>query len=134
LSLYRGDACAVGFADRSFDAVTIAFGIRNLPDVPAALREMHRVLRPGGRALILEFSLPANRLIRAGYLTYFRHVLPAIGRMVSGDAHAYRYLNASVEDFPYGEAFASLMRDAGFASVRAETLTSGVATLYIGER
>ncbi len=134
LSLNRGDACAVGFAEQSFDAVTIAFGIRNVPDVPAALREMYRVLRPGGRALILEFSLPRNLLIRAGYLTYFRHILPAIGRLVSGDAHAYRYLNASVENFPYGDAFVSLMRDAGFASVRVEALTFGVATLYIGER
>lgn len=133
LDLVRGDACGLGFRDASFDAVTIAFGIRNVPDVPAALREMRRVLRPRGRALILEFSLPANAIIRSGYLLYFRHVLPRIGGVVSGDAQAYRYLNESVESFPYGEAFLNLMRDADFRDVVARPLSSGIATLYTGD-
>jgi demethylmenaquinone methyltransferase/2-methoxy-6-polyprenyl-1,4-benzoquinol methylase len=105
-----------------------------VPDVPKALREMHRVVRDRGRALILEFSLPRNRVLRAGYLFYFRHVLPNVGRVISGDADAYRYLNASVEAFPYGEAFCALMREAGFSDVRAVPLTFGIATLYIGEK
>jgi len=133
LDLVRGDACGLGFRDASFDAVTIAFGIRNVPDVPAALREMRRVLRPGGRALILEFSLPANVLIRNGYLMYFRHVLPRVGGIVSGDAQAYRYLNESVESFPYGEAFLNLMRDAGLRDTKAMPLSFGIATLYMGD-
>lgn len=133
LDLVRGDACGLGFRDASFDAVTIAFGIRNVPDVPAALREMRRVLRPGGRALILEFSLPANALIRNGYLVYFRHVLPRVGGIVSGDAQAYRYLNESVESFPYGEAFLTLMREAGLRDTKAMPLSFGIATLYAGD-
>ena len=118
----------------SFDAVTISFGIRNVLDVPKGLREMHRVLRPGGRALILEFSLPANAFIRWGYLLYFRNVLPLVGGLVSGDAKAYRYLNETVETFPYGAAFTALMTDAGFENVQAKPLTFGIATLYRGDR
>ncbi len=133
LDLVRGDACSLGFSDATFDAVTIAFGIRNVPDVPAALREMRRVLRPGGRALVLEFSLPANAIIRNGYLLYFRHVLPRVGGIVSGDAQAYRYLNESVESFPYGDAFLKLMRDAGLRDTKATPLSSGIATLYTGD-
>lgn len=134
LALVRGDAVSLGLRSEAFDAVTIAFGIRNVPDVEAALRDMRRVLRPGGRALILEFSLPANPVFRALYLTYFRNVLPRIGGWVSGDAAAYRYLNETVERFPYGEDFCELMRGAGFHDVQHETLTFGIATLYWGDR
>jgi demethylmenaquinone methyltransferase/2-methoxy-6-polyprenyl-1,4-benzoquinol methylase len=130
----HGDAQALSFADGSFDAITIAFGIRNVPDVPAALREMRRTLRPGGRALILEFSTPANPVFRPLYFAYFRHVLPRIGALISGDAQAYRYLNESAEAFPSGEAFLALMRDAGFSPVSARPLTFGIATLYQGDR
>lgn len=134
LNLMRGDACSLAVGDESFDAVTMAFGIRNVPDVGAALREIHRVLKPGGRALILEFSLPANRWIRRFYLMYFRHVLPRIGGLVSGDGSAYRYLNQTVEDFPHGQAFANLMREAGFREIDLYPLTFGVATLYQGDK
>jgi demethylmenaquinone methyltransferase/2-methoxy-6-polyprenyl-1,4-benzoquinol methylase len=130
----HGDAQALSFADRSFDAVTIAFGIRNVPNVSAALFEMNRLLRPGGRALILEFSTPANPLFRGIYNIYFRHMLPRVGGLVSGDAQAYRYLNESAEAFPSGEAFAALMRDAGFTRVSARPLTFGIATLYTGDK
>lgn len=133
-AMVRGDAVHLGVADASFDAITIAFGIRNVTDVPQALREMHRILKPGGRALILEFSLPPNALIRSGYLIYFRHVLPRIGGIVSGDSNAYRYLNQTVETFPYGDAFAALMREAGFANVVQTPLTFGIATLYRGDK
>ena len=132
--LVRGDAMRLPLPSDHFDAATISFGIRNVLDVGAGLREMHRVLRPGGRVLVLEFSLPGNALFRTGYLFYFRHVLPRIGALLSGDSHAYHYLNQTVETFPYGEAFCALLRDAGFRDVRAFPLTLGIATLYQGDK
>ena len=134
LTMVRGDASVIPFADSSFNAVTTTFGIRNLVDVRAGLTEMFRVLKPGGRALILEFSLPKNRLLRRMYLVYFRHLLPRLGAVISGDRQAYRYLNQTVESFPYGDEFRTLMRDAGFGAVAAYPLTLGVATIYCGEK
>lgn len=134
LALVRTDAAAVGFRDGSFDAVTMAFGIRNVPDPVAALREVKRLLARDGRALILEFSLPRRAFLRGPYLFYFRHVLPRVGGLVSGDSQAYRYLNESVEEFPHGQAFLDLMTEAGFENVRAYPLTFGIATLYCGDR
>jgi len=133
LTLRNGDAGAIPFDDNTFDAVTISFGIRNVTDVCHTLREMHRVLKPGGRALILEFSLPENRILRSTYLFYLRHVLPGLGGIISGDGRAYRYLDRTVESFPCGEAFCRLMRDAGFANAQARPLTFGVATIYHGD-
>jgi len=132
--LKTGDAINIPVEDNSFDVVTISFGIRNVLDVEQGLREMHRVVKPGGRALILEFSLPGNVVMRKLYLFYFRHVLPRIGSLVSGDAYAYRYLNQTVETFPYGEAFCELMRKAGFEAVRANPLTFGIASIYQGDK
>ena len=134
IKLVTGSAEKIPAADGSFDAVTISFGIRNVTDVPRALAEMHRILRPGGRALILEFSLPKNGFIRRGYLLYFRKILPRLGGLISGDRYAYRYLNETVETFPYGEAFCALMREAGFVDVAAKPLTFGVATIYRGDK
>ncbi len=134
LRLQTGDAGAIPFGDSLFDVVCISFGIRNVLDVPTALREMHRVLRPGGRALILEFSLPRNGIVRRSYLFYFRHILPLLGSIISGDSYAYRYLNQTVETFPYGEAFCSMMKDAGFTDVTATELTFGIATIYSGDK
>jgi len=130
ITLVRGDGTRLPFATGSFDVATIAFGIRNVPDVPAGLAELRRVLAPGGRAMVLEFSLPGNALMRRLYLFYFRHVLPRLGGLVSGDPQAYRYLNQTAETFPYGEAFVQLMRNAGFQTVEAIPLTFGIATLY----
>jgi demethylmenaquinone methyltransferase/2-methoxy-6-polyprenyl-1,4-benzoquinol methylase len=124
----------LAFKDGSFDAVTISFGIRNVVDVDAGLRELYRVIKPGGRVVILEFSMPGNVLVRAGYLVYFRHVLPWIGGIVSGKPAAYRYLNQTVESFPYGQAFCSRMEQAGFEAVKAKPLSFGIATLYTGMR
>lgn len=134
LTLVQGDATSLPVRDERYDAVTIAFGIRNVLDVDAALREMHRCLKHGGRALILEFSIPASRLLRFGYLMYFRHLLPRIGAVISGDGQAYRYLNETVESFPYGESFCDLMCQAGFHTVRPIPLTFGIATLYVGDK
>lgn len=134
LSLQTGDAGAIPCAAEAFDVISITFGIRNVTDVPSALREMYRVLRPHGRVLILEFSLPANRALRRLYLFYFRHILPRLGAIISGDAHAYSYLNRTVETFPYGEAFCKLLTEAGFANVQATPLTGGIATIYQGDK
>lgn len=132
VSLHTGDAMKSPQADGTADVITISFGIRNVEDVPTALADMRRALVPGGKLLILECSLPPNRLMRRAYLLYFRHVLPKLGGLVSGDAYAYNYLNKTVETFPCGEAFCQLMRDAGFEDVAAEPMTFGVATLYSG--
>ena len=134
LSVVQGDATNLPFDDGSFDAVTIAFGIRNLTDVPKGLSQMYRVLNEGGRALILEFSLPENWMMRKLYLLYFRYVLPIVGSLISGDSYAYRYLNKTVETFPYGREFCALMEQAGFADVRAHRLTFGIASIYEGTR
>jgi demethylmenaquinone methyltransferase/2-methoxy-6-polyprenyl-1,4-benzoquinol methylase len=134
LALMRGDALTLPFKDSSFDAVTISFGIRNMPDVPLALREIRRILRPDGRALILEFSLPASGFWRRLYLLYFRRILPRVGGLISGDGKAYGYLNETVETFPYGDSFCRLMADAGFRNTEAHPLTFGIATIYRGDR
>ena len=134
IAMLRGDAAFTPFPDRTFNVVTITFGIRNLVDLKAGLDEMYRVLKPGGRALILEFSLPSNRFLRQIYLFYFRHVLPRLGSVISGDRQAYRYLNQTVETFPYGDEFCGIMRAAGFSDVVAHPLTFGIATIYRGDR
>lgn len=126
------DAVALAFEDASFDVVTVAFGVRNMTDPIAALRELRRVLRPGGRLLVLEFSLPGSPLVRAPFLVYFRHVLPRVGGWISGKEDAYRYLNRSVEGFPYGEDFAEILRNVGLRDVRFDPLSLGIATLYQG--
>jgi demethylmenaquinone methyltransferase/2-methoxy-6-polyprenyl-1,4-benzoquinol methylase len=132
ISLMRADTQQIPFADGSFDAVTIAFGIRNVVEVPKALAEMHRVLKPGGRVLILEFSMPRNWLVRKLYPFHLRGILPCLGGMISGDHYAYRYLNKTVETFPHGEEFCDLMQQAGFVEVEAAPLAFGIATIYRG--
>jgi demethylmenaquinone methyltransferase/2-methoxy-6-polyprenyl-1,4-benzoquinol methylase len=124
---------AMPHPDRTFDGVTIAFGIRNVVDRLAGLREMLRVLKPGGKAVILEFSNPQNRLFKALYYFYFRRVLPFLGGLFS-QRRAYRYLPDSVLEFPDQEAFKSLMKEAGFSDLRHFDLTFGIATVYVGVR
>lgn len=128
-----GDATNIPAEDNCFDAVTISFGIRNVENVEAALSEMARILRPGGKALILEFGLPKQAIFKQLYLGYFRHILPTIGGLISGEKQAYQYLNQTVEDFPYGDAFGDLMTKAGFHNVTATSLSLGIAYLYEGE-
>jgi demethylmenaquinone methyltransferase/2-methoxy-6-polyprenyl-1,4-benzoquinol methylase len=125
---------ALPFPDGDFDAVTIAFGLRNIPDRRHALREMLRVLRPGTRAVILEFATPPNPLFRSLYLWYFRRVLPRIGRWVSGHPSAYSYLPASVSEFPDPETLAVWMREAGFREVSYRLMTCGIVAIHVGVR
>jgi demethylmenaquinone methyltransferase/2-methoxy-6-polyprenyl-1,4-benzoquinol methylase len=127
------DALALPLADASVDGAVVAFGIRNVADLDAALREVRRVLRPAARFVVLEFTTPPNALVRAAYHAYFHHVLPAVGRLVSGHPTAYAYLPRSVAHFPREDALAARMRAAGFASVRWERLTLGVAAIHVGE-
>jgi demethylmenaquinone methyltransferase/2-methoxy-6-polyprenyl-1,4-benzoquinol methylase len=131
--LAAGDAERLPVPSGAFDAVTVAFGIRNVGDPAAALAEMARALRPGGRAAILEFSMPGGTLGGA-YRLYFTRVLPRIGGWVSGDGGAYAYLPASVARFASPADFGALMTAAGFERVRWERLTGGIAHLYIGEK
>ncbi|MBW1744402.1 MAG: bifunctional demethylmenaquinone methyltransferase/2-methoxy-6-polyprenyl-1,4-benzoquinol methylase UbiE [Deltaproteobacteria bacterium] len=134
ISLMVGDATAIPVDDCQFDAVTISFGIRNIGDVKKGLGEMYRVLKPGGRLLILEFSMPQNRFMRAVVLVYLRHLLPCLGALVSRDAHAYRYLNETIETFPSGEAFCDLLRAASFTGVVAHAVPLGLPMIYQGDR
>lgn len=132
VELLVGNAMEMPLSSDSFDCVTMTFGIRNVQGDP--LPEMLRVLKPGGKILILEFSLPRNRVIRALHVFYLRQVLPRLGGLISGNADAYRYLNRTIESFPYGEAFLNRMRNAGFEELQAIPLSFGVATLYLGEK
>jgi demethylmenaquinone methyltransferase/2-methoxy-6-polyprenyl-1,4-benzoquinol methylase len=133
IALVRGDASRIPLADGSVDALTIAFGIRNVEDRAAACREMRRVIAPGGRLAILEFAMPTSPLFRQLYLSYFRHVLPRIGRWISGHATAYAYLPASVDVFE-PQKFMELLRQSGFADVRADPMTFGSVFLYTAKR
>lgn len=131
--LTGGDSEQLPVRAAAFDGACVAFGIRNVGDPLAALREVHRALRPGGRFVVLEFSLPAGALGSA-YRLYFTQVLPRIGGLVSGDRSAYSYLPASVAGFPTPEEFGGLMTQAGFEEVRWQLLTGGIACLHRGEK
>jgi len=126
------DALHLPFPDRSFDAVTVAFGLRNMESWPAALREMARVLNPGGHLLILDFSLPAPPL-RAPYRFYLHRILPLIAGIVTREKSAYQYLGASIEKFPAGPAMLSLLESTGFTSPTSHPLTAGIVSLYTAE-
>jgi len=132
--LEEGSAEKISHLDNTFDAVTISFGIRNVVSVSQSLSEMYRVLKPSGRVLILEFSIPKNRLIRRFYLLYFRYVLPILGSVISGDGYAYKYLNETVETFPYGDDFCHLLVNSGFQNVFMYPMTFGIATIYCGDK
>jgi demethylmenaquinone methyltransferase/2-methoxy-6-polyprenyl-1,4-benzoquinol methylase len=128
------NAEALPFPDRRFDAVSIAFGIRNVPRIEVALRDMHRVLRLGGRFLCLEFSNVDVPGLDALYELYSFNLVPAIGRAVVGDAEPYRYLVESIRRFPRPDAFAAMMRDAGFARVSHRVMSGGIVALHSGWR
>jgi len=128
--LIEGDALAMPFADESFDAVTVAFGLRNMASWDGALREMRRVLKPGGLLMVLDFSLPEGGV--TGFLARFhlRRILPRLGGLLTGKTAAYAYLSASIESFPRGQAMLDLIERSGFDAAAARTLPPGVASIY----
>ncbi|MBU0517003.1 MAG: ubiquinone/menaquinone biosynthesis methyltransferase [Proteobacteria bacterium] len=134
LSLVQGDAFYLPFPDDAFDGVTIGFGVRNLPDHLAGLREMTRVVRPGGRVCILETHWPGNPFFRAVYGLYFCRVLPALAPLLTGDAESYQYLVDSTLDFPPAQKFLALMAEAGLSRLIHRPLTMGTVALYIGTK
>ncbi len=131
IEMVEGDGCALPFADDDFDGACIAFGIRNVPDRPACLREMMRVTRPGGVVAVLELAEPSEGWLAPFARLHVRHVVPRIGAWISGDAE-YRYLQSSIAAFPSPDDFAAIMRDAGLVSVGFERMSFGAAHLYVG--
>ena len=130
--LQRGDAEKLPFSDRQFHAVLVAFGVRNFQDLDKGLVEIRRVLRPGGTLVVLEFSQPRVFPVKQAYAFYSRFILPRIGRTVSKNDGAYRYLPDSVAAFPHGDAFLDRLRQAGYTDVSCHPLTFGIASLYKG--
>jgi len=134
IPLIEGDALSLPFRDESFEVVTIAFGLRNLASVAGGLAELRRVLKPGGWVAVLEFSRPANPVLRPLFGLYFTRVLPLMGGLISGSPSAYSYLPASVQKFPDQEQLSLLIEQAGFDRVQFENLTGGIAALHMGRR
>ena len=130
ISLETGDSENLQFPDASFDAVTVAFGVRNFENLEKGLAEMYRVLRPGGRIVILEFSRPQLFPFKQLYNTYFKYVLPLIGRLTSRDVRAYTYLFESVQAFPEGDHFLQILSQTGYHNPLCERLTLGICTIY----
>jgi demethylmenaquinone methyltransferase / 2-methoxy-6-polyprenyl-1,4-benzoquinol methylase len=132
--VFEGDALSLPLGNESLDLVTIAFGFRNLANYEAGLRELHRLLKPGGILAILEFSHPRGMFIKASYGLYSKVFLPAIGGLLSGSRAAYEYLPASIQKFPRAEQLQDMMTDAGFRGARFEILSGGIAALHLAEK
>ena len=134
VSFLEGDACDIPFDNHSFDVITISFGIRNVADYKKALTEMNRAIKPDGKLIILESSIPRFFLIKWFYLLYFRYILPYIGGLISGKRDAYHYLNKTTEQFPSGNAFKSILTDSGFKNVIVKPLAFGISSIYVAEK
>ena len=134
IELHHGDAASLPFEDARFDAVTVAFGVRNFEDLSKGLSEMHRVLKTNGQAVILEFSLPERFPIKQLYNFYFKHLLPNIGKWVSKDGNAYSYLPHSVEKFPKPSDFCNILGSFGLKNCQIKPLSFGIATLYVANK
>ena len=132
--LQHGDAQELPFGDNAFDLLTISFGIRNIPDLRKVMMEMYRVTKPRGKTLILEFSIPENIFLRLGYIVYLRLGVPILGFLFSGNYRAYKYLNQTIEQFPYGDRFCKILKQMGYKNVEAHPLLGGVATIYAAEK
>lgn len=134
IRLQEADSEALPFSDNSFDAVMVAFGVRNFENLQVGLREMYRVLKPGGIALILELSIPERPLIRRLYNLYFSRILPFLGRLFAHNYSAYAYLPSSVKSFPSGEAFLDRLKACGFKENKQITYTAGIASVYMAQK
>ncbi len=133
MGFFQGDVLDLPFPDTSFDGAIIAFGLRNLEDRQGGLREMARVIRPGGRLVVLEFGQPKG-IFGLFYYFYFRYLLPPLGRLISGHPTAYAYLPSTVYEFPVADALSAMMREAGFGKVINRRMTGGIVQIHIGDR
>lgn len=127
-----GDSLRLPFGDDAFDGATVGFGVRNLSDLRTGLTELRRVLKPGRKLIVLEFTVPPNRIVRAGYLFYFHNILPLVGRIVSGHPWAYTYLPESVKDFPGPDDLGALFEDVGYHDVGWKLVSGGIAAIHWG--
>lgn len=134
IELQLGDSEKLLFEDNKFDAVIVSFGVRNFENLEKGLTDMYRVLKPGGKTVIVEFSKPKSFPMKQGYNFYFKHVLPQIGKLVSKDNSAYTYLPESVQAFPDGNDFLAILNKVGFKNTQCKLLTFGISSIYIGEK
>jgi demethylmenaquinone methyltransferase/2-methoxy-6-polyprenyl-1,4-benzoquinol methylase len=134
IQLFTGDSENIGFESDTFDAITVAFGVRNFQNLSKGLEEMRRVLKPGGKMVVLEFSKPKNVLFKGVYNVYMNNIAPGFGKMVAKNKDAYQYLNDSVQAFPEGESFLGIMKEAGFRETYLQKLTLGICTIYCGTK
>jgi demethylmenaquinone methyltransferase/2-methoxy-6-polyprenyl-1,4-benzoquinol methylase len=134
IELQEGDSENLNFKDNTFDAVSVAFGVRNFENLEIGLTEMHRVLKAEKKVFILEFSIPTNFIIKNLYFLYFFYILPFIGKIVSKDSRAYSYLPESVEKFPSGNKFVEILNKCGFKDISCTPLLFGISTIYIGKK
>jgi len=132
IRLQQGDSESIDFADETFDAVTVAFGVRNFEHLDKGLKEMHRVLKKNGQMVVLEFSMPRSFPMKPLYSLYFKRILPTIGGLISKNKQAYQYLPESVAKFPQGNEFLQIMQACGFRDVACKKLTFGIAGIYTG--
>jgi len=132
IQLYKGDSENIGFEDNSFDAITVAFGVRNFQNLLKGLQEMKRVLQPGGKLVVLEFSKPKNIVFKQFYNLYMNVIAPSFGKLFAKNKDAYQYLNDSVQAFPEGQTFLNIMHEAGFTQTYSKSLSLGICTIYCG--
>ena len=134
IQLFTGDSENIGFQADTFDAITVAFGVRNFQNLSKGLEEMRRVLKPCGKLVVLEFSKPKNVLFKGVYNIYMNNIAPGFGKMVAKNKDAYQYLNDSVQAFPEGDSFLGIMKEAGFNQTYLQKLTLGICTIYCGTK
>jgi len=134
ITLYQGDSERIQFNDNEFDAITVAFGVRNFQNLVAGLTEMRRVLKPGGKLVVLEFSKPKSVGFKSLYNLYMNVIAPSFGKMFAKNKDAYQYLNDSVQAFPEGQTFLKIMNEAGFTQTYLQTLSLGICTIYCGSK
>ena len=134
IALQIGDSEAIQFADNSFDAITVAFGVRNFENLENGLKEMLRVLKPGGKLIVLEFSKPKKSFFKSLYTFYMKIITPSVGKLISKNAEAYQYLNDSVNAFPEGKNFLNILDKSGYTNTYLKALSLGISTIYCGSK
>lgn len=134
IDMQMGDSEKLLFDDNTFDATIVAFGVRNFENLKKGLKDMHRVVRPGGKTVIIEFSRPKHFPMKQLYNFYFKSILPIIGRLVSKDSSAYTYLPESVDAFPDGQQFLNILEEVGYKNTKCVPLTFGISSIYIGQK